>query len=362
MKRLLCIVSSLSAGGAETFLMKIFRKIDKSAYCLDFIVSENTNGIYEDEVKGLGGRVYEIPLRTKKPVSSFVEILKIVRKNKYKYVLKMCDTPKGITDIIAAKMGGARLISVRSCNSSTNEGPVLHAVYTLIRPLFVQMSDRMIAPSKMAAEYTFGKKQLKNVTILHNAIDLDYYSYNEQNAEELKKNLTIAGRPIIGHVGRFTKQKNQEFLIKIFYEIKKKKQDAVLVLIGDGPLIDEIKQIATDYKIIDSVIFYGVTKDIGNVMSMFDEIVFPSLYEGLPNVIVEAQCVGIPCLISSNITDEVRLTELVHMMPLNETTEKWADKAIELLNVPKKTRRKELAAKGYDIKEEVSKFIRATME
>lgn len=342
--------------------MKIFREIDKSVYSFDFIVSENTNGIYEDEVRKLGGRIYEIPLRTKKPVDSFVKIFKIVHKNKYKYVLKMSDTPKGITDIIAAKIGGAKLISVRSCNSSANEGFVLNAVYTLIRPLFVRVIDRMIAPSKMAAEYTFGKRQLSNVTILHNAIDLDYYSYNEQKAEELKKNLNIVGRPVIGHVGRFTKQKNQEFLINIFYEIKKKKQDAVLILVGDGPLIDEIKQIAADYKITDSVFFYGITKDISNVMSMFDEIVFPSLYEGLPNVIVEAQCIGIPCLISSDITDEVRLTGLVHMMSLNETTAKWADKAIELLNAPKRTGRKELVVKGYDIKEEVSKFIKVTME
>ena len=361
-KRLLCIVSSLNAGGAETFLMKNFREMDRSVYRLDFIVSENTNGIYEDEVRKLGGKIYEIPLRTKKPITAFIRIREIVKKNKYRYVLKMADTPKGITDVLAAKAGGAQIVSVRSCNSSAGETRLKKAIYSLIRPLFVRAADRMIAPSKLAAEYTFGKNQIKNVFILHNAINLNCYTFDEQKAKEIKKVLSIKDRPVVGHVGRFTEQKNHKFLLRVFAEIKKEKPETVLVLVGEGPLEENLKKDTLKYGLKNSVIFYGVTENISEVMSVFDVMVFPSLYEGLPNVIVEAQCIGIPCLISSKITDEVKLTELVHRIPLEKGEKVWAKKALDLLNIPIRSGKKELADCGYDIKKEISRFIRVTME
>lgn len=361
-KRLLCIVSALSAGGAETLLMKMFREIDRSSYMLDFVVSENTNGIYEDEVRKLGGKIYEIPLRSRKPISAFIALINIVKKHKYQYVLKMSDTPKGIVDVIAVKIGGAKRVSVRSCNSSVGESFMMKILYNIIRPFFVKITDKMIAPSEIAAKYTFGYPQLSNVNILHNAINLDFYQKNDLKSMKIKKDLGIKCGPIFGHVGRFTPQKNHSFLLKVFRAIKRRIPSAVLILVGEGPLKEDIRNEAVGLAINDAVFFYGVTKDIVGVMSTFDAIIFPSLYEGLPNTIVEAQCMGIPCLISDSITDEIAITKLVKRLGLNDSVEQWAEEAIDLLDSQCQSEKETLSQKGYDIKKEILRFIEITME
>ena len=122
MKRLLCIVSSLDTGGAETFMMKIFRGLP-SEYKLDFIVSTDS-GFYEKEVLSLGGKIHRVPLRTEHPIGTFNAIRKIVKENKYQYVLKLCDTPIGFFDLLAAKTGGASKLCVRSCNENSNKGRI----------------------------------------------------------------------------------------------------------------------------------------------------------------------------------------------------------------------------------------------
>lgn len=348
MKRLLCIVDSMNVGGAETFLMKILRKLDKDKYIMDFIVSDY--GFYDKEIKDYGGRIYKIPLRTKNPIGAMLGIVKIVKKNKYKVVLKLSSTPISTLDLLAAKIGGAKLLAIRSCNAYAEESIFNKLINAILRPLFYKIVNLKIAPSELAGEFTFGKKAMENneVILLHNAIDLNVFKYDVDDRKKMAKEFKTEGKTVYGHIGRFSKQKNHKFLIEIFEKIYLKDPNAILLLVGEGNLKKEIYEEVKRKKIENNVIFAGIRTDISKILSLIDVFVFPSFYEGMPNTVIEAQAVGVKCIISDSITRQANITGLVKYLPLNIGAEKWAE---ECLNTDKthKITKEEFIKAGYSI-------------
>ncbi|HFC9253831.1 glycosyltransferase family 1 protein [Enterococcus faecium] len=357
MKRMLCIVSSLDIGGAETFMMKIFRSLPKN-YKIDFIVSTNT-GYYEDEVLQLGGKIFRIPLRTKHPIKSFWAIKKIVKSNKYEVVLKMCDTPKGYFDLLAAKLGGAEKLCVRSCNSSSSGNMLINFCNSILRPAFNKIADVKIAPSDLAAIYTFGERAVKSgeVYFLHNAVDLDVFKYSEDERNKIRNEFNIMDCVVIGHIGRFNIQKNHKYLISIFEEIKRKITNVKLLLVGNGELEEEILDLIKEKKIQEDVIFTGIRSDVPSILSAMDVFVFPSLFEGMPNTVIEAQATGLPCVISDTITREVAITDLITYESIYNIPEKWSNEVERSLKIGRKDMRKDFISAKYDIKKIVEEFI-----
>ncbi len=359
MKRLLCIVSSLDTGGAETFMMKIFRGLPQE-YKLDFIVS-TSSGFYEEEVHSLGGKIYRVPLRTKYPIKTFNAIKKIVKKGNYKYVLKLCDTPIGVFDLLAAKLGGAKKLCVRSCNAASNESNLKHIVNNVLRPLLNGIADVKIAPSKLAAEYTFGKNMVNRnkVYFLHNAVDLDIYKYNEDGRMKIREEFGINSQQLVlGHIGRFNYQKNHIFLLNVFARVKEKRKDSVLLLVGDGERKAEIINRVNELGLKDSVIFAGVRSDIPDLLSAMDVFAFPSFYEGMPNTIIEAQATGLPCVLADTITREAEITNLLTYLPLKKNYEKWSNTILDSNIINRVNTKQSLIKAGYDIKNSVSDLIK----
>ena len=360
MKRILCIVSSLDTGGAETFMMKIFRKLP-AEYCMDFVVSTES-GFYENEVISLGGRIYRIPLRTKHPIASYSALVRIVRENQYEYVLKLCDTPIGVVDLLAAKKGGARQVCVRSCNAASSEGSLRKVVNGILRPVLNKTANVKIAPSDLAAKYTFGKKEVDSgrVIFLHNAIDMDVYRFSETGRKTIRAEYGIKENDfVVGHIGRFNHQKNHKFLIDVFREILKQEHSAKLLLVGNGELADEVKKQVFDYRIEDKVFFCGVRADIPALLSAMDVFIFPSFYEGMPNTIIEAQATGLPCVMSDTITKEAKITDDVLYVPLTRPVTEWANIAIKAGNGIRKNTVSQLVQAQYDIESAVSCFVTA---
>lgn len=361
MKRILCIVASLDTGGAETFLMKIFRKLP-SDYKLDFIVS-TSSGFYEDEVRSLGGQIHRIPLRTKHPAKAFRAIKQVVKDNSYKTVLKLCDTPIGVFDLWAAKAGGAEKICVRSCNSNSNDSKIKKIILNMLRPELNRIADVKIAPSTVAAEYTFGKKEIEKdtVNILHNGIDTDVYRYDENGRKAIRREFGIAEDTfVICHVGRFNKQKNHSFLIKVFVEILKKRENSKLVLVGKGEEEGNITRLVNESGIADKVVFAGIRSDVPAIMSAADVMVFPSLYEGMPNTVIEAQATGLPCIIADTITRDAKLTDFIRFESLLTEPEEWALKAISAANEYRSNAVNSILENGYDINICTREFIELT--
>lgn len=364
MKRLLCIISSLDTGGAETFLMKIFRKLPKD-FKFDFIVSSE-DGYYEHEVMELGGEIYRVPLRTQHPFRTFKRIKEIVKEKNYQYILKLCDTPKGLFDLMAARFGGAKVICVRSCNASSSENIIVHTLYSALRTAFNGFADIKIAPSELAASYTFGKKQVEKnkVVFLHNGLDLSNYKYIQSGRISIRKEFNIKEDFLVGHVGRFNIQKNHGFLLKVFVEIKKRIPKAKLILIGTGELEAQIRKQIEELDIIQDVIITGVRSDIPNLLSAMDVFLFPSLYEGMPNTVIEAQATGLPCVISDSITREVSITDLVKYKSLQQSIEEWAEQCCKYtgVKIQRENYNSIVASAGYDINDVVAEFVKAVFK
>lgn len=337
--------------------MKIFRKCPDNIK-LDFVVSTDS-GYYEREVLERGGLIYRVPMRTKNPISAFFKIKKIVRDNNYKYVLKLCDTPIGVFDLLASRIGGATVLCVRSCNAQSEEGLLLRVINYWLRPIFNGIANVKIAPSKLAANYTFGKKEVQkgNVFILKNGLDISLYRFDEISRNKIREEFGFTDNFIVGHIGRFSKQKNHLFLIDVFREIEHREKNAILFLVGEGELEEQVKKYIAKYHLQKKVVFAGVRLDIPSILSAMDVFVFPSFYEGMPNTVIEAQTAGLPCVISDTITDEVKITNLVDMVSIKERPEKWADLIMSSRIKNRRNVSMEILNAGYDINDVARDFI-----
>ena len=350
----------MNAGGAETFLMKMYRSIDRSKYQMDFCINTNNECFYEDEIKNLGGKIYRIPAKSQSIKSFKNGLSDCIKSGNYKCVLRITSSAMGFMDLRIAKKAGACICIARSSNASgcgTFKSLLAHKFGKLLYSKYV---DAKIAPSDLAAKYTFGKKayQRGEVHILHNALDLNVYKFGEQARNNIRKEFSIDDNvTIIGHIGRFNQQKNHFFLLDVFNEIHKQKQNAVLMLVGKGELEKEIKEKIRALSLDDSVIYTGVRSDIPALLSAMDVFVFPSFYEGMPNTVIEAQATGLPCLISNTITKEANVTGLVRYMPLKDPVA-WAETALSIVSETRLQTKEIMIQKGYDIESVSKEFVR----
>ncbi len=358
MKRLLCIVGSMDVGGAETFLMKIYRKINKENYQMDFCVAKQDKNFYEDEIMSLGGKIYRIIPKYKNTLKNFHDIKKVVKENNYKYVLRISQHSLSALELLAAKLGGAKVLCFRSSNTSGGGGKISSLIHYLFRPILNKIAKIKIAPSTEAATYMFGKNIVKKgkYTLIKNGLDIEKFKYSKQKREEIRKKLNLTDKFVVGHVGRFSGQKNHKFLLEVFKEVLNKKNNSILLLIGKGELKDEIKEYARRLGIIDKIIFYGISDATNDLYCAMDYFVFPSLYEGMPNAILEAQTSGLQCLVSDNVTKECDVTELVTFKSLDESANEWSKVIVNDKEVDRMQYAVSMKDNGYDINDVIKKF------
>lgn len=319
--RIAHIVGKMMNGGVEAVVMNYYRHIDRNKIQFDFIVDEDSTCIPREEIESLGGRVYTVPPYQK--LGKYISALKsLFKENHYKIVHSHINT-LSVFPLYAAKKAG---VPVRIAHSHSTAAPgewkknILK--YTL-RPFAKVYATHYAACSRYAGEWLFGRRSMKRgeVTIFNNAIDLDKFKYNENVRNEVRKELGLEGKFVIGHVGRFCYQKNQEFLIDVFEEIYKRNPDAVLILIGDG--LDR-KKIEEKAKTVPGIRLLGNRNDVDRLYQAMDVFVLPSRYEGLPVVGVEAQATGLPCVLSDKITEEAKMTESVTFQSIETCPEIWA--------------------------------------
>ena len=331
MKRLLCLLSSMNAGGAETFLMKVYRQLDKQKYQMDFCINVREKCFYEDEILSMGGKIFRIPAKSENLKEFKKQLTAIVKREGYQHVLRITSNCMGFLDLKIAKKAGATVCCARSSNSSDGGSFKAWISHRLGRLLYGRYVNVSIAPSDLAAKYTFGNRAYRQgkVHLLHNAVDLNVFCYSEKARYQIRKEFGIADDvKVVGLIGRFSEQKNHRFLIDVFNEYQKKCEKAVLMLVGKGELENEIRQRVADCNITDKVIFTGVRSDVPDLLSAMDVFVMPSFYEGMPNTVIEAQATGLPCVIADTITREADITGLVKYLPLQDTY-KWVQNIMD---------------------------------
>ncbi len=351
MKRLLCLLSSMNAGGAETFLMKMYRNIDRSLYQMDFCINVKEKCFYEDEILSMGGKVFRIPSKSENLGEFKKQLAALVKENGYTNILRITSSGMGLMDLKIAKRAGARVCCARSSNASDGDSLKAKILHRIGRLLYQKYVDVAIAPSDLAAIYTFGKRAYEKgkVKMLHNAVDLGVFRFDEEARATIRREFGIgADTVVLGHVGRFAEQKNHAFLADIFKAVCDRLPNTVLILVGDGPLKGTFSEKIRALGLEEKVIFAGIRSDVPALLSAMDVFVFPSFYEGMPNTVIEAEATGLPCVIADTITKEADITGLVEYAALSLSADEWAKKVTKKLSDERRDTKEDFYKAGYD--------------
>lgn len=353
MIRVLHMISSLEIGGAQAMLMNLYREIDRNKVQFDFIIDHSDHPkhtYYMDEIKQLGGKIYIMPAFKGSRIFKVIKMWDQFFKGHNEYrILHNHSRSYTCIYLMIAKRHGLKII-VHSHSTSNGKGVPAFIKTILQFPLRYQ-ADYFFGCSKDAGVWLFGKRvaDSKRYYIIRNAVDIDKYRFNPKTREEYRKLIGVkADTTVYIHVGRLHESKNHSFLLNVFDEIQKKKEDSLLVLIGEGELRKKIEEQVKDLQISDKVIILGARNDVHCFFHASDYFLFPSLWEGLPVTVIEAQAAGVPCFISNRVTNEVNVSDLVISLPIDKGTKPWVD-AIMKNSIEKKDVSSEIINAGFDI-------------
>ncbi|ATH93264.1 glycosyltransferase family 1 protein [Bacillus glycinifermentans] len=367
-KRVLHIVSGMNRGGAETMIMNMYRHADRSRVQFDFISHREETCDYDPEIISLGGRVFYVPSIGTAGLLSYIKRIRdvLIEKGPFSAVHAHTDFQTGFA-ALAAKLAGVPVRICHSHNTAWKPNPrFMDAVQLrLFRRLMFACSTALCACGQDAGRFLFGgKKMSKNaVHLLQNGIDLArFQEANSRSKAGMRKRFGIRENAlVIGHVGRFFEQKNHPFLLELAGSLKKTGTPFQAVFAGDGPLRKQIEEQAARLGLEDEVLFLGVVEDVPSLMRTFDVFVMPSLFEGLPLVLVEAQASGLPCVVSDTITKETDLgLGLLKRVSLGAGFDRWAEeigRAQQAEQPAWPDIESALAARGYDAKANLTRLM-----
>ena len=320
--RILHIVQKMEAGGTQAFLMNLYRNIDRDKIQFDFLVEYEGKEFYDDEIISLGGKIYYTNFRKTLNVIKLKKTLSNILKEhpEYKIVHIHATAIGKICTDVAKKCGVKTIIAHTHNNSAVKDWKYYPKI--LLRKLYTKGPTDFFACSEDAGRYTFKNKKF---TVVYNAIDIDKFLFKQEIREEFRKELNIEDKFVIGNIGRLHEQKNQSFLIDVFYEIQKRKDNAILLIIGKGPLENELKEKVSNLGIDNKVYFLGNRKDIERIYQGMDVFVLPSLFEGLGIVAIEAQVSGLPVIASTGVAKEANITNNIRNIDLSEPIDVWVE-------------------------------------
>ena len=316
------IIGKWLGGGVEAVVMNYYRHIDRTKIQFDFLCDEDSTNIPYEEIEQLGGRVILIP-PYQKVFKYQKELIRIFKENNYKIVHSHINT-LSVFPLRAAKKAGVKVRIAHSHSTTNKKEWKKNLLKQVLRPFSKVYATDYMCCSELAGRWLFGDKAYdsKKVYLLNNAIDLDKFKYNESLRKKKRKELGISDDTlVIGHIGRFKAQKNHTFLIDIFNELHKKNPNSLLLLVGQGPLKEEIENKVKELQLNDSVRFLGQRNDVNELYQAFDVFCLPSLYEGLPVVGVEAQASGLLCIFSDDMTKETKVLDTTEFLSLNQSVE-----------------------------------------
>lgn len=297
-------------GGTEAFVMNYYKYIDKTKIQFDFFVESTSKIINRELIEKLGGKIIIIP--SYKNIFRYIKTLTQLFKDGNYSIVHSHMNSLSVFTLLAAKRARVK-VRIAHSHSTSNKSveKKKNLIKNLLRPFSKIYATHYFACSELSGRWLFGNKTFNNgnVKIINNAIEINKFSFDQIKRDIIRDKFNINDKFVIGHVGRFVEQKNHKFLLDLFYEYQKINEKAILLLIGDGPLKDEIYNRVENYEIKDKVIFIGTQEDISMYYNAMDCFIFPSLYEGLGIVVLEAQINGLYCLVSSSVPKSTKLND-----------------------------------------------------
>lgn len=363
--RILHVLVGLQRGGIETFLINIYKKIDKSKIQFDFLITDNRSSDYMNFIEKNGGRIYSYTSRRNGIIKNYKTALSffINHKETYTIVHFHLSSLSNIAPIYAAKKAQIKNIIIHS-HSSNASGIILHKIiHFLNKKIIIYLADYFFSCSLNAASWMYPEKIINSskFSIINNGIDLEKFEFNLKSRKNIREKLNISDDVfLLGHIGRFSYPKNHSFLIDVFSELVKVVPRSILVLVGEGPDLNKVRDKIINLNLSNKVIICGVTDKVPQLLSSFDLLLMPSRYEGFPVVLVEAQASRLPCYISDVITREIVLSDLINFISLNKSPMEWAQFISSNYNQVKRTGKSSivnLEMKSFDINKVTNKLI-----
>lgn len=324
--KILQVIYGLNVGGAETFVYNILSELNEEKYQVDFVVQDSnfTNIKLYELCKKKGCNIYIIPKFNRNIIGHIIAIKKIISKD-YDVLHIHMNALINIAPILLAKDKNNKII-IHSHSTCNNQGGIIaRFLHSFNKKIINNITTINLACSKDAGEWLFGEKDFK---ILSNAIDIEKFKFNKYKRDKVRNELGITDEIVIGHIGRFVEVKNHKFIVDVFSEYIKQNINSKLVLVGDGPLKSQIEEYTKASGIRDNVCFVGNQQNVDEFYSSFDCLLFPSLFEGLPFVLVEAQAAGLTIISSDNVTEEINLVDNIKFISLNESIGVWVENIV----------------------------------
>jgi len=360
--RVLQVLTIMNRGGAETMIMNYYRNMDRTKIQFDFLLHRPDVGVFDEEIKNLGGNIYRLSNINFANLQAYQKSLDAFFKNHTEY--KIVHAHLNALSVFVLKAAKNNGIPVRIAHSHTslyhiNINPFskkrssMNFIVKFLAQNYFKFGARkyanhFLACGKQAGIWLFGENNLSKVTFINNAIASSNFTYNQSIANDYKKKLNVKNKLVIGHVGNFVPEKNHTFLLKVFKEIKKLNMEAVLILVGGGNKTPMEVQ-AKNMKLNNSVQFLGVRDDVAQILQAMDVFIFPSTNEGLPVTLIEAQAAGLKIIASNGVSNELNITGLVNFESLKQKPKRWAELTIALKNYNRTNTKNLIVSGNYDI-------------
>ena len=357
--RVLQVLGGTSLGGAESRVMDSYRHLDRSRIQFDFCVHSQEEGFFDKEIESLGGHIYRVPRFQVVNWLAYRKAWKDFFREHPGYVAvhgHMTSTASIYLPI--AKAAGVPLTIAHARSAGVDPG-LKGAMTRFLRRNLGKKADVCLTCSRLAGEAVFGKKMVEagRVTTVPNAIDAREFAFSEKKRKQKRAELEIGEQEfVIGHVGRFGHMKNHAFLLDVFAEICRKVPDSRLLLVGEGGLMDSVREKAASLGLSDRVIFTGNQAQVADFYMAMDFFVFTSIFEGLPGSVIEAQASGLRCLVSDSVTDEVLITPLAQARSLSDKASVWAQNVLERRSYEREQMEQAIKEAGFDVSDQV-KFL-----
>lgn len=351
MVRVAVVMGKMHAGGKKNLVMEYYRHIDRNRVQFDFICDTDSNSVPKEEIEALGGRVYLIP-PYQNIFANMKAMKKVFKENSYQ-ILHGYNSTMNLFPMFVGKQCGIP-VRINESISMGHRSDKKNIIKNVLKPFSRCFSTHYMSNGEVCGRWQFGDKLFDagKVTVFKTVIDTEKHKFEPELREKCRKEFGLKDNIVIGHIGRFTAQKNTLFIIDIFNEIVKKEPKAKLLLIGHGELEEEMLVRIKDYGIEEQVLFLGKREDIHQFYNAMDCFLLPSLYEGLPVVGIEAECCGLPIFFSTEIPRESSpCDDLGYFISLDKCAEEWADMVLEAMIKSGKLRHgreKDVRQAGFD--------------
>ena len=351
------VIGITGCGGVESVVMNYYKNIDRSKVQFDFLVESYSKIVDKEIIERMGGRVIIIP-----PYSNpfhYMKVLTAIFKQGNYDIVHSNMNALSVFTLRAAKKAGIKIRIAHSHSTSNKKEWKKTVIKNLLRPFSKKYATHYFACSEYAARWLFGNKLVEkgHVEIINNAIETNRFKFNELVREEIRNELNVNDKFVIGHIGRFMLQKNHDYLIDIFYNVQKNIKDCVLILIGDGPLREKIEKKIEKLDIKDKVLFINTTSTPERFYQAMDCFLLPSLYEGLPVVGVEAQVNGLKCYFANTITKEAKISENILFLSIKQDSSNWARQIVNDFKLQNNSRIDYFNVEKFDIQNQSIKLL-----